>query len=173
VIVLDTHIWIWWVHGSPQLLSDYRDYVQEHEADGLGISAISCWEVAELVEGGRITLPLPVGEWLAKALAYPGMRLLDLSPQVAVASTQLPGTFGIPPTRSSWRPLVSIIVLWSRWTQRYGRTRTFKWLHKLLSRSVCPNRPNTCYSRRHTALPCVREGLPPGRAVTGAAERCR
>ena len=93
MIILDTHIWIWWVHGDVQLLSNYWDYVQEHEAEGLGVCAISCWEVAKLVEGGRLTLPFPVGEWLSKALAYPGIRLLELSPQVAVESTQLPGVF--------------------------------------------------------------------------------
>ena len=93
MIILDTHIWIWWVHDDAQLLPIYRDYVQAHEAKGLGISAISCWEVAKLVEGGRLTLPLPVGEWLTKALAYPGIRLLDLSPQISVESTQLPGVF--------------------------------------------------------------------------------
>lgn len=93
MIILDTHIWIWWVHGDKQLLTEYRNYIQEHEADSLGICAISCWEVAKLVEGGRLMLPFPVGEWLSKALAYPGMRLLDLSPQVSVESTQLPGVF--------------------------------------------------------------------------------
>lgn len=93
MIALDTHIWIWWVQGDPQLTPDYFDYVQDHEAEGLGVSVISCWEVAKLVEGGRITLPLPVGEWIAKALAYPGVQLLALSPQVAVESTQLPGIF--------------------------------------------------------------------------------
>ena len=54
---------------------------------------MSCWEAAKLVERGRLTLPLPVGEWMSQALSYPGMRLLDLSPQIAVGSTQLPGTF--------------------------------------------------------------------------------
>ncbi len=93
MIILDTHIWIWWVHDDVQLLPDYRDYIQEHEADGLGISVISCWEVAKLVEGDRLNLPFPVGDWLTKALSYPGIRLLDLSPQVAVESTQLPDAF--------------------------------------------------------------------------------
>ena len=93
VIILDTHIWIWWVHGDVQLTQDYRDYIQAHEAEGLGISAISCWEVAKLVELGKIHLPLPIGKWLAAALAYPGIRLLELSPQIAAESTQLPGQF--------------------------------------------------------------------------------
>jgi len=93
LIALDTHIWIWWVLSDPQLTPDYFDYVQSHEQEGLGVSVISCWEVAKLVVGGRITLPLPVGERIAKALAYPGVRLLELSPQVAVESTQPPGIF--------------------------------------------------------------------------------
>jgi PIN domain nuclease of toxin-antitoxin system len=93
VIVLDTHIWIWWVHGASQLSAEQAQVLQEHEASGIGVSAISCWEVAKLVEYKRLTLPCPVAEWLDQALAYPGVRLLELSPQIAVESTQLPGEF--------------------------------------------------------------------------------
>ena len=49
--------------------------------------------MAKLVEYGRLTLPCPVAEWLDQALAYPGIRLLELTPQIIVESTQLPGTF--------------------------------------------------------------------------------
>jgi PIN domain nuclease of toxin-antitoxin system len=93
VIVLDTHIWVFWVHGDPQLPADYQAYIQTHEATGLGVSAISCWEVAKLVELGRLALPCPVSQWLQQALAYPGVQLLALSPEIAVESTQLPGVF--------------------------------------------------------------------------------
>jgi PIN domain nuclease of toxin-antitoxin system len=57
VIILDTHVWVWWVHGDSKLPNDYALQVARHEDDGLGISAISCWEVAKLVEYGRLTLP--------------------------------------------------------------------------------------------------------------------
>jgi PIN domain nuclease of toxin-antitoxin system len=93
MIVLDTHIWVWWVHDDPQLPPAYKTCIQAHEAGGLGVSAISCWEIAKLVEYSRLTLPLPVGEWLDQALAYPGIRLLELTAQIAVESTQLPGSF--------------------------------------------------------------------------------
>jgi PIN domain nuclease of toxin-antitoxin system len=93
VIVLDTHIWVWWVHVDAKLPEPYREYLRRNESDGLGISAISCWEVAKLVEYGRLKLPLPVGEWLTQALNYPGVQLLELTPQIAVESTQLPGEF--------------------------------------------------------------------------------
>ena len=93
MIVLDTHIWIWWVHDDPRLPPGHRDYIRGHEADGLGVCAISCWEVAKLVERGRLGLPAPVREWLARALGYPDVQLLELSPSVSVESTQLPGMF--------------------------------------------------------------------------------
>ncbi|MBA3531198.1 MAG: type II toxin-antitoxin system VapC family toxin [Ardenticatenales bacterium] len=93
MILLDTHIWVWWVHGDPQLPEAYQAYIQLHESQGLGISIISCWEVAKLVEYNRLQLSYPVEEWLTQALAYPGMRLLDLTPRIVVESTQLPGTF--------------------------------------------------------------------------------
>lgn len=93
MIVLDTHIWVWWVHGDTQLPPAYLAYIQDNEAQGVGISAISCWEVAKLVEHNRLTLPLPVADWLSQSLVYPGIRLLELTPQIAVESTQLPGDF--------------------------------------------------------------------------------
>jgi PIN domain nuclease of toxin-antitoxin system len=93
VILLDTHIWVWWVHGDERLPSAYREYLEAQESHGLGISIISCWEVAKLVEYGRLRLPCPVGDWLDQALAYPGMRLIELTPRIVVASTQLPGSF--------------------------------------------------------------------------------
>ena len=93
MIVLDTHIWIWWVHGDEKLTREYYEYIQEQESQGLGISAISCWEVAKLVEHGRLILPSSVDEWLDEALAYPGINFLDLTPRICVESTQLPGTF--------------------------------------------------------------------------------
>ncbi len=93
MIVLDTHVWVWWVHDDAQLPENYRVYIQAHEADGLGVSIISCWEVAKLVEYQRLKLPIPVEEWLDQALAYPGIQLLDLTPRIVVESTQLPGAF--------------------------------------------------------------------------------
>jgi PIN domain nuclease of toxin-antitoxin system len=93
MIVLDTHIWVWWVHEDAQLTQQQKAWIQEHEEQGLGVSAISCWEVAKLVEYQRLTLPCPVAEWIEQALAYPGMQLLHLTPRIAVESAQLPGTF--------------------------------------------------------------------------------
>ncbi len=92
MIILDTHIWVWWVDGGAQLPADYAALLQAEAPQGLGVCAISCWEVAKLVELGRLQFTVPVEQWLAQALAPP-VQLLTLSPEVAVGSTRLPGTF--------------------------------------------------------------------------------
>lgn len=92
MIVLDTHIWVWWVDGSAQLPANYRTLIEAEAANGLGVCAISCWEVAKLVELGRLQPSLAVEQWLNLAL-QPPVLLLPLTPTVAVGSTQLPGSF--------------------------------------------------------------------------------
>jgi len=93
VILLDTHAWVWWVHGDSSLPEEHREMLDAGVAEGIAVSIISCWEVAKLVEYGRLNLPSDVAGWLEVALAYPGVRLLDLTPAIVVESTQLPKPF--------------------------------------------------------------------------------
>ena len=64
MILLDTHVLVWWVNGdlqrlSPQALAAIEAEIercsQPGQAPGLLVSAISCWEVAMLVQ--RAGLP--------------------------------------------------------------------------------------------------------------------
>ena len=93
MIVLDTHIWVWWVHNDAQLTDKHREIIQGYEDEGLGISVFSCWEVAKLVEQKRLTLHCSIDEWLETALHYPGIELLALTPEIVVESARLPGEF--------------------------------------------------------------------------------
>lgn len=93
MIVLDTHVWIWWVDGDRRLTQGQRDVIAAEEANLIGVSAISCWEVAKLVELGRVALSCSLEEWLDQALSYPGVQLIALTPEIAIESTRLPGEF--------------------------------------------------------------------------------
>lgn len=93
MIVLDTHIWVWWVHEDEHLTQTQREAITANETDTVGVSAISCWEIAKLVEYGRLELPSPLEEWFEQALNYPGVQLLALTPEIAIESTRLPGEF--------------------------------------------------------------------------------
>jgi len=71
-MLIDTHIWVWWGNGEPQLKPQYEAAITASQQAGIEVSIISCWEVAKLVENKRLTLTLPVLDWLNAALSYPG-----------------------------------------------------------------------------------------------------
>ena len=93
MIVLDTHTWVWWVHGDERLTQAQREIITANESDLIGVSAISCWEIAKLVEYQRLELSSPLEEWFDQALNYPGVQLLALTPEIAIESTRLPSQF--------------------------------------------------------------------------------
>ena len=98
LVLLDTHAWVWLMNGSGRLGPKARKAIQRSLAEeAVLVSAISPWEVAMLVSKGRLVLDRDVGEWIEAALALPGMRLEPISPDVAVASTRLPGTLHADP----------------------------------------------------------------------------
>jgi PIN domain nuclease of toxin-antitoxin system len=86
VIVLDTHAWLWWVSGAPALSRKAEREIQS--APRIGVSAISCLEVAVAEARGRIALDRPLLLWLQQALALPRVELLPLTPAVAVRASR-------------------------------------------------------------------------------------
>jgi PIN domain nuclease of toxin-antitoxin system len=91
MIVLDTHLWVWWVDNNARLTQKHQDWIQQYQSQGLGVSIISCWEVAKLVELGTLTLSLAVDEWLAAALADPAVQQLERTIPIIIPSTKLTG----------------------------------------------------------------------------------
>lgn len=88
MIVLDTHIWLWWVNQDELLLKPaWREKIETGES--VGVSAISCFEVAWLERHRRITLPCPRAEWFQKALEGSGIELLGMTSDIAGRAVDL------------------------------------------------------------------------------------
>jgi PIN domain nuclease of toxin-antitoxin system len=98
VIVLDTHAWLWWVNSIPDTLPDAVVKAIQAETT-VGVAAISCLEVAMLSRKGRIALPCPLTLWFLGALETSQIGLLPLTPEIAVASTELPDIHSDPADR--------------------------------------------------------------------------
>lgn len=90
MMVLDTHAWIWIVSESSEISESLRRKLKNDE---IGVSAISCWEVAMLVSKKRLSFTSDVQDWIDTALRLPRIRLLPLEPRIMVLSTRLPGNF--------------------------------------------------------------------------------
>jgi len=89
-ILLDTHVWIWASVDERTSLSA-RSVRVIKEAKRKWVSAISCWELAKLVERKRIGFSIPVLTWITRSFNEMDISIADLSPEIAVESTQLKG----------------------------------------------------------------------------------
>lgn len=84
MLMLDTHIWIYW-QNNQALPTAIINKIQT--ADKLAISAISCWELAQLIRKKRIILPIPVKEWVE--LATMNIEILSLNKEIALLAETL------------------------------------------------------------------------------------
>lgn len=98
MIVLDTHAFIWALEDQPRLGPEARNLVNRYSEDNsFGVSAITPWEIALLVEKGRLGLNRDAGGWIEEALSHPRTRLLTIEPKIAIESVRLPGKFHSDP----------------------------------------------------------------------------
>ena len=98
MIVLDTHALIWAIEDERRLGTDARAKITAAEQeDGIGISAITPWEIALLVEKGRLRLSREVREWIMAVRSLPTIALLPIEPAIAIESARLPGAFHTDP----------------------------------------------------------------------------
>jgi PIN domain nuclease of toxin-antitoxin system len=67
--------------------------------DRLWVSAISAWEVALLVQRGRLVLRLPVREWVARCEALSGLHFLPVDTAIGLRAVELSGLHPDPADR--------------------------------------------------------------------------
>jgi len=88
VIVIDTHIWLWWINQEKEKLkAKWSEKISE--ADHVGVSAISLFEVSWLERHKRIEVVGSIREWFDKALAGSGVELLPITPEIASMAVEL------------------------------------------------------------------------------------
>ncbi len=91
MIVLDTHVWVWFV-SNPELLSKAAKKAIDASIaqKAIIISSISAWEVAFLVAKKRLKLTLDVTDWIAKSEMLPFIQFIPVDNLVGVKSVNLP-----------------------------------------------------------------------------------
>jgi PIN domain nuclease of toxin-antitoxin system len=93
MILLDTHTWIW-SHSATKLLSEVvRKRIKKSLTDQRAIASISIWEFAMMVVKGRINVKIDPKLWLDNAIKNSGLKVIELSPEIAMESCSLPGDF--------------------------------------------------------------------------------
>jgi len=96
-VLVDTHALLWWQAGGQRLSTAAARRIEG--ADVVYFSTITCWEVAMLVERGRVGLDRPVSAWLNDLLAITVADVAELTPAIAVAAGHLRAFHGDPADR--------------------------------------------------------------------------
>jgi PIN domain nuclease of toxin-antitoxin system len=91
--LLDTHAAIWFFENVP-LRRSADDAIDQASRDGtpLLVSPITALEIGQLASRGRIDLSAAPLRWFRDLLAKPGIQLAELSPDILIAASFLPGT---------------------------------------------------------------------------------
>ena len=92
--ILDTHAWIWWIDRDRRLGSKVIDALDALAAEARPLLCdISLWEVAMLVERGRLSFSIPFAEWLEAAAHPRTVRVVPITPSIAEELIALPPSF--------------------------------------------------------------------------------
>lgn len=91
MIVLDTHVLLWWVNDPTTLSKSAKKAIDAAmKSRSVHVSCISSWEIALLVERGRLRLALDVRDWLCRCEALPFLNFVPVDSAIAVESVRLP-----------------------------------------------------------------------------------
>ena len=91
MILLDTHTLLWWVNDPTTLSKPAKNAIDESVwSKSVHVSCISSWEIALLVERGRLRLALDVRDWLCRCEALPFLSFVPVNNAIAVESVRLP-----------------------------------------------------------------------------------
>ncbi len=94
MIVLDTHVWLWWI-SNPEKLSTHaeRAIARAVSKNSIIISSISTWEVALLVSKERLKLTVELRDWIRKTEDLPFVRFMPVNNTISLRAVTLPGQF--------------------------------------------------------------------------------
>ncbi len=93
MILLDTHIWVWYLNQDKRLKQKTKKIVDQfRQKNEAYISSISIWEVCKLHEKGKIKFSLPLKTWINTAITK-GILIHELSPDIYLESCSLPESF--------------------------------------------------------------------------------
>lgn len=88
-VLLDTHIFLWFINGDTQLSPHIRDAIRDPD-NAVYLSAVSIWEAVVKYQLGKLPLPEPPETYLPKQRDRHQISSLALDEHSVVQLAQLP-----------------------------------------------------------------------------------
>lgn len=94
MIVIDTHVLVWWASDVARLSAAARRAIDRSLKDGpFLVSAISIFEIATAIRRGRLELTMPADQWLADLAALPEVAFEPVTVDIAQSAGRLSDDF--------------------------------------------------------------------------------
>lgn len=100
MILLDTHALIWWIEEGGRLSKRAAAAIEEGRP--ALVSPISFWELAVLVDRGRVAVDRDLARWSRDLLASAMAEVATLTPSTAISAARLPEFHGDPADRLTY-----------------------------------------------------------------------
>ena len=98
MIVLDTHVFIWLCLEARRLSATASAAIKTSlGSGGIAIASITLWEIAMMIHLGRIVPHATPETWLGDLVRQSGVIVKEITPAVAVLSTQFSRDFPADP----------------------------------------------------------------------------
>lgn len=91
ILLLDTHILLWWYLDSPDLPERYGTLLEQTKMrhEELAVSVMSLWEISKLADKKKIDLSFSLDEWFEKLEQDPFLQVLPLNSRIILEGTRL------------------------------------------------------------------------------------
>jgi len=95
MIILDTHVLVWWVDGDTGKLSrKARQALEQHgKLNELLVASISIFEITTLERRGRLNFKISASEWITQVRRLPEYRIEPLTDDIAERAGQFGDAF--------------------------------------------------------------------------------
>lgn len=88
-ILLDTHVFLWYISGDPKLPAAYRAAIQD-PTNEVFLSVASVWEAVIKYQLGKLPLPAPPAEYLSQQRDAHGIVALPIDEGAMLPLAALP-----------------------------------------------------------------------------------
>ncbi|MBI4064802.1 type II toxin-antitoxin system VapC family toxin [Candidatus Gottesmanbacteria bacterium] len=94
MILLDTHVLLWWLENDKHLSLRARSVIEQERKSGeIAVSSISVWEICMLIKGGRLNLARDIETWINDLEAVPFLQITPVNHQMMQSAVFLPEPF--------------------------------------------------------------------------------
>lgn len=98
MILLDTHVWVWLAMDSKRLSRRALSAVRRAaESGGISVASISLWELAALLDEGRIRAPGTVENSIRSMVEETSVIVHEITPEIAALAIAFPDGYPSDP----------------------------------------------------------------------------